>query len=250
MSLVTMYDGISPSEVPRGGAAYMGYLNGAWPSYAELVKMHPTAKHVSVSVTASANVGDVLDVENGDAMPNEAPGWVAKRRAAGAHWVAVYTNDSTWPTVKAAFAAAKVPEPYWFIAAYPGVGPTLESGTIGHQYENTPGYDVSVVDSTWLDLIGTPAPKPKPAPVPAPKPAPAPVPLTADQYAAKHGMVRIDVAEARQAIAVGISYYTWQKKILRSPQMYPSRSRKIPTGTPLFAFAASLDAHHIPHAGA
>ena len=71
MSLVTMYDGISPSEVPSGGAAYMGYLNGAWPSYAELVKLHPTAKHVSVSVTASANVGDVLDVENACDSPGD-----------------------------------------------------------------------------------------------------------------------------------------------------------------------------------
>ena len=92
--------------------------------------------------------------------------------------------------------------------------------------------------------------KPKPKPQPKPKPIPVP-PLTADQYAAKHGMVQIDIVEARQAIAKGISYYVWAKGLVRRTyKMIPSRSRNIPKGVTLYAFKASLDAHQIRHAGA
>ena len=73
---------------------------------------------------------------------------------------------------------------------------------------------------------------------PPPKP---PVPLAADLYAARHGMVHIDRAEALLAIHAGISYYVWKGK------MVGSRSAKVPTGVALFAFKANLDAAHIPH---
>ncbi|MCU1493352.1 MAG: hypothetical protein JWO62_1116, partial [Acidimicrobiaceae bacterium] len=94
-----------------------------------------------------------------------------------------------------------------------------------------------------VQALAAPAPTP-PAPVPLPPPAPAPVPETANQYAAAHGMVIIDVAEARQAIHVGISYYTWS-----NGAMHGSRLPSIPTGITLYAFAAPLDIHHIHHAG-
>ena len=68
-----------------------------------------------------------------------------------------------------------------------------------------------------------------------------PVPLAADLYAARNGMVHIDVAEAKLAIHAGISYYVWKGK------MVGSRSAKVPTGVALFAFKANLDAAHIPH---
>jgi hypothetical protein len=74
-----------------------------------------------------------------------------------------------------------------------------------------------------------------------PKPAPPkPPPPSADQYAASHAMVRIDAAEAKLAIAHGISYYVW-----RNGQMIGSRSAAIPVVV-LFAFAANLDAAGIP----
>lgn len=87
----------------------------------------------------------------------------------------------------------------------------------------------------------------KAAPVPTPKPVPvAPIPPSADQYAARNGMVRIDLAEAKIAIHNGISYYTWHN----NTAMFGSRNVDIPQGVVLFAFAKNLDAAKIPHAGA
>ena len=67
------------------------------------------------------------------------------------------------------------------------------------------------------------------------------LPLAADLYAARNGMVHIDVAEAKLAIHAGISYYVWKGK------MVGSRSAKVPVGVALFGYRSNLDAAHIPH---
>jgi murein L,D-transpeptidase YcbB/YkuD len=61
----------------------------------------------------------------------------------------VYCSLSAWPTVRAAFAAAHVAEPHWWIAAYPGNGPNLYPGSIAHQYANPGLVDISVVADHW-----------------------------------------------------------------------------------------------------
>src|SRR5712691_6409075 len=64
-------------------AKVAGDINGiyAW-SQAEW-NLFPHADHVTISITAAANAGDVLDVEVGDASPNQTAGWIAMRKAPG-----------------------------------------------------------------------------------------------------------------------------------------------------------------------
>lgn len=157
----SMFDGITPGEVPAGATLYAGYLNGNWPSCAALAAAHPAAVHVSISVTAGANVGQVLDVETGDATPGEAVNWVLTRRHAGAD-PTVYCNTSTWPQVRAAFQTHDVPEPHYWLAQYDGVATIpaawSSAGVVAKQYADKGGYDISVVADYWPGVDPEPTP--------------------------------------------------------------------------------------------
>jgi hypothetical protein len=147
----TMYDAVTAANIPRSAAIVAGYVDKIrlepW-SMADWDRF-PTAVKVTIVKKTSTNDGHVLDVEIGDATPAEAPGWVKMRRGAGAD-PTVYCNSSTWPAVRAAFAAAKVAEPHYWIARYDG-DPTIPAGAVAKQYRGdvAPGYDVSSVADYW-----------------------------------------------------------------------------------------------------
>jgi hypothetical protein len=169
-----MYDGITPASVPAGAALYAGYINGRWPSYTALMAQHPGKLYVSISVN-SLGRAKALDVENGDATPAQAPGWVKAQRAAGDPYPVVYMNEATWPQVKAEFIAQNVAAPLYWVASYvadPSRVPAIPAGAIGVQYYSFSGYDVSVM----ADYI----PGLDPAPVAPPVKAPAPSTLEGD----------------------------------------------------------------------
>lgn len=113
----------------------------------------PNAVHVRIAVRASTNDGHVLDVESGDATPQQAPGWVVMRRAAGAD-PTVYCSTSLWPSVRAAFQAANVTEPHYWVASYPGGGAVIPAGAVAHQYMDAGIYDKSVVADYWPGVDG------------------------------------------------------------------------------------------------
>jgi hypothetical protein len=83
------------------------------------------------------------------------------------------------------------------------------------------------------------------APIPPKPPKPAPSkPLTADQYAALHGFVHVDIAEANLLIKHKFAWYVFQNQRMR-----PVTGRAIIPRT-RFGVKAQLDAAGIPHAGA
>jgi hypothetical protein len=162
-----MFDGVTPAAVPAGAQLYAGYLDGKWISYPGLVAAHPAAVHVPIVVSASYNAGTVLDVENGDATPAQSVGWVLARRAATVD-PTVYCSVSSWPAVKAAFAARGVAEPHYWVADYSlGDNPAIPAGAVALQYADRGGYDVSAVADYWPGIDAAPAPPPPPVP-PAP----------------------------------------------------------------------------------
>ena len=156
----TMYDGITPSRLPASATIVAGYADGLYANLPTLRARYPHATVVSIAVTASYSGAQVLDVETGDATPAQAPGWVKRRRAAGAD-PSVYCNSSTWPAVRAAFRAAGVAEPHYWIAQYDGVA-TIPAGAIAKQYRNTAGYDESIVADYWPGVDPAPNPTPEP----------------------------------------------------------------------------------------
>lgn len=152
-----MHDAVQASRIPPGGDLVAGYCDTIripqW-SDADWARF-PAVVKVRIAKKASTDDGHVLDVELGDATPAQAPGWVQLRRKAGVD-PTVYCNMSTWPAVKAAFRAAKVAEPHYWIAKYDG-NPTIPQGAIAKQYINTAYYDVSSVADYWPGVDSAPA---------------------------------------------------------------------------------------------
>ncbi|EOD63156.1 hypothetical protein H480_38505 [Amycolatopsis vancoresmycina DSM 44592] len=146
-----MYDAVTAANIPGDALMVAGYIDrivlAPWTD-ADWMRF-PRAVKVEIVKKASSNRGHVLDVEPGDARPDEAPGWVRMRRAAGAD-PTVYCSWSAWPTVRAAFAAAGVAEPHWWIARYDN-DPTIPAGAVAKQYRGdvAPGFDVSAVADYW-----------------------------------------------------------------------------------------------------
>ena len=152
----TMYDSVDPLSIPTNADLIAGYIDGryAWPEQSWLPVSGVTK--VQIAVRPTTNDGHVLDVETGDALPTDAPGWVVKRRAAGAI-PSVYCNVTTWPAVRQAFSGARVPEPGYWIAAYPGIGPIIYPGAVAHQYADPGPYDLSIVADYWPGVDPVPA---------------------------------------------------------------------------------------------
>ena len=159
----SMFDGIEPGTVPAGADIYAGYDDGDWQSFAGLTAAYPGKLYVSICVTASGSAR-VLDIESGDAIPEEAPGWAATERASGNLYPVCYMNESTWPAVKAAFAAQNVAPPLYWVAAYvddPTTPPAaLPDGAIALQYYDFGGYDASIAADYWPGLDPAPATSP------------------------------------------------------------------------------------------
>lgn len=94
----TMYDSVTPSEIPAKAVAVAGYVNGHWPTFAGLARSHPHAKRLSIAVNAGHDA-ECLDVEQGDASPGEAPAWVFRQKQRGVKRPVVYTSVSQAPAV-------------------------------------------------------------------------------------------------------------------------------------------------------
>lgn len=153
-----MADSVTPANLPPGFDVYAGYDDGSYNNIAQIKAMYPDKPVLAFTVFATDLIGDYLDVETGDATADEAPGWVASMRAQGHPDPGVYCSLALWPAVQQAFVAQNVPEPPYIIAAYPGPGPVMIQGAIGHQWIDHGPYDESVV----ADYI----PGVDPAPVP------------------------------------------------------------------------------------
>lgn len=147
-----MYDSITAANIPTTAAVVAGYVDGKY-KWSDVDWAHfPHSVKVRIAVFAATNDGHVLDVESGDATPAQAVGWVQRRRAAG-FTPTVYCNHSTWTAtngVQAAFKAAGVLEPQYWIAEYDTpMNGTIYPGAIGHQYVDQGPYDLSNVLDVW-----------------------------------------------------------------------------------------------------
>lgn len=156
----TMYDAVTPGNIPPTATMVAGYVDGLYRNVAEMRTRFPHAQLVGIAVSSHTNDGQVLDVERGDATPDEAPGWVTMRRAAHVD-PTIYCNSSTWPAVRQAFHGAAVPEPHYWIAEWDGA-PTIPAGAVAKQHSDAGPFDVSSVAPYWPGVDPVPAPTPAP----------------------------------------------------------------------------------------
>jgi hypothetical protein len=151
-----MFDSTTPDQIPADAKMVAGYVNGSYFWKGIDWRRFPNAIQVHITVSA-VNTGGVLDVESGDATPDQAPGWIKARLAAGLARPAVYVNRSNLDAVIAACTAEGLVagHHYWiWLATLDGTVPAEFPGLIAVQDKSAAilGYnaDSSVVfDDTW-----------------------------------------------------------------------------------------------------
>lgn len=158
-ALLTMFDTVTPDQIPAVAEAVAGYVGGAWPTYQGLLTSHPHAKHLSIAVAADESA-DCLDVEKGDATIAQAPPWLQSPKAKAANTLkpVLYTSLSQAEELVRACAAAGIPRSGYLLwtahwTKTPHLcGPECGLGFTGHadatQYDNRAlgrNLDVSLV---------------------------------------------------------------------------------------------------------
>src|SRR6267378_1117490 len=128
-----------------------GYVDGLYKWTLADWARFPNSVKVRIAVFASTNDGHVLDVEQGDATPVQAPVWAKMRRAASVD-PSVYCNRSNIAAIRAAFTAANEPEPHFWLATLDGSLPWT-SDIVAIQYQGQAitlkHYDRSIVNDYW-----------------------------------------------------------------------------------------------------
>lgn len=93
MKMVTMYDSVDVTQIPRDAKAVAGYVGGRWPTYPTLHGLFPRAYRLSIAISAKEDA-DGLDIETGDARAAEAPTWVVKQHHRGVLRPVIYVELS------------------------------------------------------------------------------------------------------------------------------------------------------------
>lgn len=168
-----MFDSVNASAIPADASLVAGYIDGLYRWTPNDWARFPNARYVRIATSAATNAGEVLDVETGDATPDQAVTWTVARRRSGAD-PTVYVDSSRWLEASVAFARDHVTAPHWWVAAHPGAGRTIPPGAVAHQFADLGRYDLSVVADYWpgVDPIPLPVP-PKGGPTMPIQPLPA-----------------------------------------------------------------------------
>jgi len=169
MSLV-MYDDVRADLIPVDALYAAYYVNGRYANYTAVRRRLPNARHLlSIAVTAGADA-ECLDIETGDARPDQAPAWVKRQLARGVWRPVCYANRSTMPAVIAALRKAGIRRnqvrlwvaDYTFRSHFPvlrwGLVPTQADGCQWTDRSHNRSLDQSVLRD---DFFAIPAPAPK-----------------------------------------------------------------------------------------
>ena len=89
---LTMLDSIGADQLPAGDAFfYAGYVDGDFADYDAIRTRFPHAQVLSIAVFAS-NDAECLDIESGDATPDEAAGWYFRQKTRGVERPCLYAS--------------------------------------------------------------------------------------------------------------------------------------------------------------
>ena len=174
-----MLDAVNWEALPAD-AWVAGYVNGRisqWPAAAWA--KFKTHKPIRITVTSSVNDGDVLDIENGDATPGQAPGWVKARLASkqlvpGPSAPTLYCNRSNMTPVIDACVAHGLRwgvDFHLWVSTLDGTKTLAGNPAVAVQWRGAVAgepWDVSeVVNDGWHPFAAAPKPAPKPPAQPA-----------------------------------------------------------------------------------
>ncbi len=163
--MITVLDTTTPGAIGRlastSSDALAGYNDGLYNDIRQLEAMYPGHRHQAIAVFPWDD-GDWLDIETGDARPQDAPGWVRRQHARGLARPGLYASLSVMPAVHAALEAAGIARNSvrLIYAAYASPpDPTILPGYDGHQYTDHwqgRNVDASVVRDDFFDVALVP----------------------------------------------------------------------------------------------
>jgi hypothetical protein len=147
---VTMYDAVTPGNIPTSAQVVAGYIDGAYAWKSEDWARFPDAEKVLITVNGDLR-GNVADVENGDMTPASALRWIQAKQGKGIGGCTIYCSRDNLSSVLSACHghAYYIWVADWTDSAHP------VSGTVATQYSNVDNaYDLSEVYSQqWLDTL-------------------------------------------------------------------------------------------------
>jgi hypothetical protein len=137
----SIYDAVTPSAIPAGANAAV-YSNGAYAATPAQVAGHPST--LWIDTNGSNTKANALDVEPGDATPQQAAGWVSQKLTADPNDTAIlYTFRAEWqPTQQAVSALPPQMQAHvkWWIADPTGT-PHIVPGSDATQWYWGQSYD-------------------------------------------------------------------------------------------------------------
>ena len=74
--MISMPDSVTPGSIPMGYPAYLGYVDGAWPTALRLPELFPGARIVALTISGMTLSADGIDCEVGDVNAHRAAVWV------------------------------------------------------------------------------------------------------------------------------------------------------------------------------
>lgn len=120
-----MYDSVSTGLIPADAKAVALYIDGDFRNWGS---RKFKANLLSIAVHADHDAA-CLDIENGDATPDQAPAWVRRQLARGQYRPVLYSARDNMPAVLEALRAAGINRKsvrLW--SAHIGIGPHICSG--------------------------------------------------------------------------------------------------------------------------
>ena len=123
MTGLVMFDSVSLDQIPANAQAVAAYVDGRFANSAEAADRFPHARILTIAVFA-AHDAEALDIEQGDATPDQAAAWYARQKARGITRPCLYASAFVMDTevIPALKAAGITPPNVRLWSAHYGAG--------------------------------------------------------------------------------------------------------------------------------
>ena len=166
MTTATVYDAITPGNLPTTGDGYLAYADGAFANVAGVKAVAGNRPVKTITVAADLDA-DMMDSEDHNPTPSQAANWARAKISAGKGRPTTYCplleGGYSLNEQQAAVRAVglNTSDVDYFPASYDGVA-AVPAGCVGKQWRGDvpPGFDQSIVDAGWLGTVPTPVPTP------------------------------------------------------------------------------------------